>query len=190
MSTDNHNLKAKLHLGCGNIIKKGWLNHDLANLPGVDVVHDLRNFPWPFSNGQFEEVLMENILEHLPDTIKTMEEVYRITKPGAKVYITVPYWNSCTSIADPTHIRFFNEFSFNFFDPTKTICQERPYYSKARFLIKQLGFWIIPFFPVLHIPRLSKEYLIVKPIPKKILIKLANIFSNVVHTLDIQLERT
>ena len=33
--------KTKLHLGCGHIIKDGWLNHDLAPLSGVDVVHDL-----------------------------------------------------------------------------------------------------------------------------------------------------
>src|SRR5207244_6816950 len=39
-------MKTKLHLGCGHIIKEGWVNHDLAHLPGVDVVHDLRTFPW------------------------------------------------------------------------------------------------------------------------------------------------
>ena len=37
-------MKTKLHLGCGHILKEGWLNHDIVQLPGVDVVHDLREF--------------------------------------------------------------------------------------------------------------------------------------------------
>ena len=49
-------MKTKLHLGCGHIIKDGWLNHDIVQLSGVDVVHDLRVFPWPFADGQFDEV--------------------------------------------------------------------------------------------------------------------------------------
>jgi len=179
----------KLHLGCGNMIKKGWINHDMVALPGVDVVHDLREFPWPFTDDQFDEVHMKDVLEHLPDTIGTLEELHRITKPGAKVYITVPYWNSCTALGDPTHVRLFNEFTFNFFDPTTPQCQERPYYSSARFYIRRLGVWVIPFFPVLRIPKITKDYLIFNPALKKILLGLANIFSNIVHTLDIHLER-
>ena len=38
----------KLHLGCGHIIKEGWVNHDIVPLAGVDVVHDLTKFPWPW----------------------------------------------------------------------------------------------------------------------------------------------
>ena len=188
MNDINH--VTKLHLGCGNIIKEGWINHDMVKLPGVDVVHDLRNFPWPFIDRQFEEVILNNILEHLPDTVKTIEEIYRITKPGARIEVTVPFWNSFTAMGDPTHIRFFNEFTFNFFDPSKSSCIERPYYSFARFHIIRIGVWIIPFYPIFRIPGFKKEYLIVKPYLCKILLKFANIFSNVVHTLDIQLERS
>jgi len=107
----------KLHLGCGTAIKEGWVNQEMVRLPGVDVVHNLRVFPWPFEDGQFTEVLMHAILEHLPDTIGTMDELYRITSPGARVQINVPYWNSHAAIGDPTHVRFFNEHSFTFYDP-------------------------------------------------------------------------
>ena len=183
------NNSLKLHLGCGNQIKQGWINHDLVALPGVDVVHDLRKFPWPFNDQEFEQVYMKDVLEHLPDTIKTMEELYRITKPNAKIYITVPYWNSCTALGDPTHIKLFNEFSFNAYDPDEWLCKERPYYTTARFKIKLIGVWIIPFFPMFSIPKISRDYLIVNSFIKKIIMSLANIFSNVVHTLDIHLER-
>ncbi len=105
----------------------------------MDVVHDLRQFPWPFEDQQFDEVRMKDVLEHLPDTIRTMEELYRITAPGAKVRLTVPYWNSLPAVGDPTHVKFFTESSFDFFDPTKLLCRERPYYSKARFYVRRLG---------------------------------------------------
>ena len=188
-ASDSHKQKSKLHLGCGNLIKKGWLNHDMVALPGVDVVHDLRQFPWPFDDGQFDDVYMKDVLEHLPDTIATMEELHRITRPGAKVYITVPYWNSCTAVGDPTHVRLFNESTFEFFDPRTNQCKERPYYSTARFYKKRLGICIIPFYPVLGIPKITKDYLIFNPVLKKILLGMANIFCNVVHTLDIHIER-
>jgi len=57
--------KTKLHLGCGHIIKDGWANHDIVALPGVDVVHDLRKFPWPFDDARFEEVYADDVLGSL-----------------------------------------------------------------------------------------------------------------------------
>src|SRR5216683_1108030 len=57
---------AKLQLGCGHNLRVGWVNHDVIALPGVDVVHDLRQCPWPFPDQSFEQVYADNVLEHLP----------------------------------------------------------------------------------------------------------------------------
>lgn len=181
--------KTRLVLGCGHATQEGWLNHDMIALPGVDVVHDLRRFPWPFEDGQFDEVLMKDVLEHLPDTIATMEELYRITVPGAEVHVTVPYWNSLVATGDPTHVKFFNEYSFEFFDPTKWQCKERPYYSSARFYVRRMGVWVTPFETIARIPKLTRDYLIFNPVAKKILLVLASIFCNVVNGLEVRLER-
>jgi SAM-dependent methyltransferase len=182
-------MPCKLHLGCGYIIKDGWINHDLVELPGVDIVHDLKIFPWPFEDNQFDEVFMKDVLEHLPDTIKTFEELYRITKPGAKVFIAVPYWNSVIAYGDPTHIKSFNEFSFNFFDPTKDAFKERPYYSNARFYIKKMGLCVTPFEAVL--PRkYTRDFLFFNPILKKIILIFASFLNNIVSGLEIHFERT
>ena len=86
--------KVRLNLGAGSDLKEGWINHDIVQLPGIDVVHDLNNFPWPWDDNSIDEIYMKDVLEHLPDTIRVMEEIYRICKPGAKIYIAVPYWNS------------------------------------------------------------------------------------------------
>ncbi|GBL40282.1 hypothetical protein EMGBD2_15400 [Nitrospirota bacterium] len=45
-----------------------------------------------------------------------MEEVYRICKPGATVLISVPYYTSRGAFTDPTHVRFFTEYTFQVFE--------------------------------------------------------------------------
>lgn len=132
----------KLHIGCGNQIIPHWVNHDLVPLPGVDVVHDLTVFPWPFHDDTFDEIKAYHVLEHLPETIKTLEEIYRISASNARVHIRVPYWNSPDMISDPTHRVFFNEQSMDYFDPKARQCIERPYYSFARFEIVSKSYFI------------------------------------------------
>ena len=132
---------AKLHLGSGTDILPGWVNHDLAALHGIDVVHDLEAFPWPFKDSTFDEIRMINVLEHLSNAIKSVEGLHRIAEPGARVCIRVPYWNSRDMGTDPTHKTFFSEYSFDYFDPSKFHCQSRPYYSTARFRIAKKYFY-------------------------------------------------
>ncbi len=141
-SVQSRGLLDKLNLGCGNEVLPGWVNHDLVPLPNVDVVHDLTRFPWPFENNQFREILMINVLEHLPDTVRTVEELHRIAKPGCKVTIRVPYWNSPDMFTDPTHRAFFNEHTFDFFDPASECCQKRPYYTGARFTVERISSYL------------------------------------------------
>ena len=92
----------KLNLGCGNDKKEGYVNVDLF---GGDVTHDLNVFPWPLEDNTVDEVLLHNILEHLPDTVGVMKEVYRICKDGALVHIAVPHPRHDDFISDPTHCR-------------------------------------------------------------------------------------
>jgi SAM-dependent methyltransferase len=131
------------------------LNLDVAPLPGVDVVHDLERLPWPFDDNSFEEIVLINVLEHLSDTISVMEELHRISRPGGLIRIRVPYWNSPDAISDPTHKRFFNEHTFDFFDPRTRSGRERPYYSTARFHIDELFFYtrVVAGLPYLQIRR-------------------------------------
>jgi SAM-dependent methyltransferase len=179
----------KLHIGAGHKILPGWVNHDLVALPGINSVHDLRVFPWPWPDGSFDEVIAKDVLEHLPELIPTMEELYRICKPGAKIHISVPYWNSFEAVTDPTHVRQFNEFTFEFFDPTKQRCIRRPYYSSARFQIEKLGFGITPFAPYLAIPFLTR-YIVFYNKPMKYLLGLiASFLNNIIIGLEVHLVR-
>lgn len=179
----------KLQIGAGTDIKEGWINHDVANLPGIDVIHDLSVFPWPWDDDSIDEIYMKDVLEHLPNTIKVMEEIYRITKKGAKIYIAVPYWNSYEAISDPTHVSQFNEFTFNFFDPSSSNCQTRPYYSSARFKIVKLGFGISFLRPYIQVKWLSHYFVIYNSLGKWFIGLLASLFNNVITGLEIYLEK-
>jgi predicted SAM-dependent methyltransferase len=84
----------KLDLGCGASKKEGYIGVDSLKLPGVDIVHDLTFFPYPFSDNEIDEIIMDNVLEHLPQPLKVVEEIYRICKNNAQVTIAVPYFRS------------------------------------------------------------------------------------------------
>lgn len=118
----------KLHLGCGTVIKKGYVNVDIAKLPGVDKVIDLDKTPYPFKANEFDEVVAYHVFEHLDNFMGAMEEVHRICKPGAKLYVSVPYFASPAFWRDPTHKRPFTLETFSYFVPSS-------YYSKAHFKV-------------------------------------------------------
>jgi len=130
--TNPVNMK-KLNLGCGKVIKKGYVNVDSVSLPGVDKVHNLEKYPWPFKNNEFDEVFCDNILEHLSEIIKPIEELWRITKPNGRIIVKVPIYPSIWAFTDPTHKSVYTFLTFNYFRENDGL----NYYSKARFIIKE-----------------------------------------------------
>lgn len=105
----------RLNLGAGADAKPGFVNLDINPGPGIDVVHDLNRFPYPFKDDEFDEILAYSILEHVDDIVRTMEELHRILKPGGRVDIIVPHYNGPIAWGNPTHVRTFSYESFLFF---------------------------------------------------------------------------
>lgn len=182
-------MKSKLNIGAGFDIKKDYVNHDIANLQNIDVVHDLNKFPWPWDDNYFEEIIAKDVIEHLNEFIKTIEEIYRITRIGGVVKIQVPYWNSWAAQADPTHRRGFHEYTFRFFDPNSSFCKERPYYSHARFKIIEEAFVIIPLSPYFPLPYLSRKIIIKNSFLKRVLGFISNHISNIIIDIQLTLEK-
>ena len=52
----------KLNLGCGNKIKKDFVNVDKFEIFNPDIVHDLEEFPYPFDNNSADFILLSHIL--------------------------------------------------------------------------------------------------------------------------------
>ena len=122
----------KLNLGCGTDIKDGWVNLDSAALPGVDVVHDIEKLPLPFADSSVDEVLCQDILEHV-EYAPILKDLYRVLTPGGVLHIRVPHFTSKNNFIDPTHRRLFSINTFDFFAAGTKLHDERPYYFDFHF---------------------------------------------------------
>ncbi len=118
-----------LDIGCGNRKEKGAIGVDINPDTEADVIHDLNIFPYPFKDNEFDLLICHDILEHLENTIKVMEEIHRIAKPNAIVKIRVPHYACWWGWSDPTHKRLFGPFSFDHFLEKKP----HQHYTKAIF---------------------------------------------------------
>jgi len=130
----------RLDLGCGRAKVQGAIGVDRVRLQGVDVQGDLARLPFPFRDNSFEEIYLNDIIEHLPDTLKVMEEIHRIIVPGGRVFIRVVNWNHRYTAMDPTHLRAFTENSFDFFGKRT----QRSYYTPARFDVVSVAYIFDP----------------------------------------------
>ena len=138
MTTYNGDLKI-LDLGCGTRKRPGAVGLDINPATGADIIHDLEAFPYPFTENKFEEIYVDNVLEHLSHVISTMEELHRISKNQGLVKIIVPYFRSRWAFIDPTHRHFFTTGSFSYFNPDSPVSKIYPY-SKVRFKIERVIF--------------------------------------------------
>jgi SAM-dependent methyltransferase len=95
----------KLDLGCGQSKADGFQGVDAYEAPGVDVVHDLLEFPWPFADKSVDEVRSSHFLEHVPGQIRLrfFAELWRVMKTGGKALFITPSADSNRAVQDPTH---------------------------------------------------------------------------------------
>lgn len=81
----------RLHLGCGSVTPKGWVNSDLHPAPGVDLVADLlKGIPVP--DASFDHVVSIHVLCELGvwDQVPVLKEVHRVLKPGGVLRLSLP----------------------------------------------------------------------------------------------------
>lgn len=121
----------KLNLGCGNDIKSGYDNIDFIDLPGVNIVHNLNTYPYPIQDDEYDEIICHHVLEHLNDIVSPLEELWRISKHGARIIIDVPSFPGIGAIVDPTHKSYYTFGTFDYFTENHLFS----YYSKAKFRI-------------------------------------------------------
>jgi predicted SAM-dependent methyltransferase len=81
----------RLNVGAGHIVRDGYLNVDSRELPGIDIVADVRDLP--FDEAEVTEIYSSHVLEHFP-----VEELRRVVLPewvslledGGKLVSVVP----------------------------------------------------------------------------------------------------
>ena len=79
----------------------------------------------------FDAIVCHHVLEHLDNVIAVMEEIHRLGRPGARVYIRTPHFSSWQFYTDPTHRHPFSSRSFDYFVPGTALFAYD--YSPARF---------------------------------------------------------
>ncbi|CAM3890968.1 class I SAM-dependent methyltransferase [Flavobacterium sinopsychrotolerans] len=67
--------------------------------PLADVKADICNLP--FEDNQYDVILCNHVLEHIPDDTKAMQELYRVLKPGGMAILQIPQdLSRATTFAD------------------------------------------------------------------------------------------
>jgi 2-polyprenyl-3-methyl-5-hydroxy-6-metoxy-1,4-benzoquinol methylase len=66
--------------------------------------------PWPFADSEFDVVWASEVLEHVADTERWVNEVRRVLAPGASLLVTTPRVDSLPEPPDPRgqHLRFYS----------------------------------------------------------------------------------
>jgi SAM-dependent methyltransferase len=140
-----------LDIGCGQSKFRGAIGIDFADAAQADVRHDLNRFPYPLADGAFDAILMRNVIEHLADVVKLMEEVHRVGRDGADVIVTTPHFSSVYSYQDPTHVRHLAYDSLEYFTEGT---RHSNFYSSRRFVMAARGVDFGKSFPFSTIARM------------------------------------
>jgi len=120
----------KINLGSGKDFRPDYLNIDIDEYWGPDIIADVSgDFPRggralyatsrfgeiEIAHGGFDEIICRDVLEHVPDLVRTMTNCLNLLRVGGVFDILVPYDLSYGAWQDPTHIRAFNERSWLYY---------------------------------------------------------------------------
>ena len=112
------NSKPKIvDLGCGRYKIKDSIGIDKYPEVMPDICVDFEKDAIPLEAESVDIVYCNQVMEHINDIFKVMNEIHRILKKDGILVIKVPYWSSEGAFRDPTHVRFFSEKSFDYWDP-------------------------------------------------------------------------
>lgn len=117
--------RIQLDIGCGENKQEGFLGMDRRKMDGVDIVHDLEEFPWPLEAESCITIVASHIVEHIKPwySIALLNECWRVMEEGGKLLISTPYPGSRGFWQDPTHCNGWNEATFQYYDPAYPLFQ-------------------------------------------------------------------
>lgn len=62
---DKNNLGIRLDIGCGGNKQEGFVGMDVREMPNVDIVHNIEQFPWPLPDESVSLAVASHVLEHI-----------------------------------------------------------------------------------------------------------------------------
>lgn len=104
----------KLNIGSGEKVLDGYTNIDKYPSREGDVFGDLDGVI-DLPDACADEIMLDNVIEHVDSIVNAMKEVRRLLQPGGVVHIYTPHYTSHSSWRDPTHRHHLSFFSFDMF---------------------------------------------------------------------------
>jgi SAM-dependent methyltransferase len=128
-----------LDVGCGSKKHPGAVGLDISADTDADIVHDLDVFPYPIEDDEFDEILMQDVLEHVAEPMGVAKELHRILRPGGRLQLRTPHFSSALAYSDPTHRHYYATTAIRYLaDPGFS------HYSSARYSVTHitLDLWL------------------------------------------------
>lgn len=81
----------RLHWGCGEVRREGWIHSDIKDGPGVDIVCDILD-GLPLEDGSIDCISSQHVLPELKvyRQVKALRELRRVLKPGGVLRLCLP----------------------------------------------------------------------------------------------------
>jgi len=130
---------AILDIGCGSAKTPGAVGLDVSASTDADVVHDLDVYPYPIDDESFDQILLQDVLEHVAQPIRLFEELHRIARPAARIQLRTPHFTSALAYGDPTHRHYFSTIAI------RSLAEPRfAHYTDVRFAVVHitLDLWL------------------------------------------------
>jgi SAM-dependent methyltransferase len=81
----------RLNWGCGDWRPEGWINSDIMEGPGIDIVCDIRD-GLPLADDSLDYIVSVHSLPEIAydDLIPTLQELRRVLRPGGVLRLALP----------------------------------------------------------------------------------------------------
>ncbi|NEO58065.1 MAG: class I SAM-dependent methyltransferase [Okeania sp. SIO3B5] len=117
MNQDN---QVRLNIGTGQTYIPEFTN--ISHSSQADLQLELGKDKLPFEDNSVDFIFSYHALEHSSDYLFALSEIHRILKHGSLFLLGLPYVTLTKyHLVNPYHLHNFNEYSFDFFDPQKTL---------------------------------------------------------------------
>lgn len=96
-----------LDIGCGirDTVFDNMVTQDVYPTPTATLISDPAETRLPFASETFDLVLLDSVLEHVPDPVALLEEGFRVLKPGGQIFGDAPF-------LQPLHLAPHHYFNF------------------------------------------------------------------------------
>ena len=111
----------RIDLGCGQDKQAGFISIDKRSLPGVDIVHDLEDLPYPIPENSITLIKAGHVVEKINPLnqgfLKFMDEMWRMLKYDGQLLISTYYAGSAGYWGDPCNVNGCTQHTWYYFDP-------------------------------------------------------------------------